>query len=332
MTSVTRQLLDRARVALNDLQHQRADSIARDVLGLGTQIPRATRVEALQLIAASNFPELQSGRNVAQARSALASLLRIDLDIVMPPDLAWRGLDSLFNEVSRETYSISVLVRRENPIFGVDGEAPLRVRANRLSSFTLIARSKDGIESILLDSVTVASDTILMLRVGRDGRLLLKAAPYDFVVRATDPTSRESITRVFDGVAVVPAVSYVAAPARVDSSTLLPERTRPKRTATIVGGILGAVGTIALGKGLRGKAPLANKAEYDSRYTIAAFGIVAASVAASFFDKGRILDKNVARNRQLLEEASGVARSVIAENARRVSEYRASISINPEAR
>src|SRR5688572_18084680 len=198
--SLTREILDRAKTALFDLQYAAADSIARDVLALG-MLTRPARIEALQIVAAANFPDGAELRREAQARSALTQLVRIDYALTLPRELASRGLDSLYRDVMANTFSISVLVRRENPIVGIDGSSNLRVRANKPASFVLHARTRDGIESVLLDSVVVSQDTTLQLRVGRLGRPILRAGEYDFVVTATEAVTKEAISRTFDGVA-----------------------------------------------------------------------------------------------------------------------------------
>ncbi len=328
-SAVIRDRLDRARTALNDLQYLRADTIARDVLGMGNQLPRAGRVEALQVLAAANFPELQDNRNIAQARSALAALLRIDLAAAVPPDLSWRGLDSLFLEVSRETYAISVLVRKDNPIDGINGVSPIRVRANRPSSFVLYARSKDGVTSILLDSVGVATDTVLSLRVGRNGVPIMQGGSYDFAVRSTELVSREAISRVFDGVAVVPELTYALVPP-VDSTNLLPVRSQHRREATIVGGALVSAATFAIGKALRARAPIADGGEVDRKYRLVSVAILGATIGAAIMDKGQVLDKNIAANTRTIEERTARSQGALRQNAIRAFDFRASIALNPE--
>jgi hypothetical protein len=329
--SATREMLDRGRAALNDLHYMRADSIARDVLSLG-MLSRSARVEALQLIAAAGYPESPNERRAASARSAISQLLALDLSLAIPRELSWPGLDSLYRDVVASTYAISVLVRRENPITGLAGTSVLRVRANRPSSFALRARTRDGIEAVLLDSVSGAGDTTLSLRVARDEKLILRGGEYDFIVTATDAATRETVTKTFDGVAIVPPLEFVAVPTGIDSTLLRPERSKPERTSGIVAGIVLGAATIALGKGLRATDPIRSGGETDSRYTIAGVAMVVGSIAAAWFDKGRVLDKNKEANERLMLATVARQRAVREDNARRAAEYRASITLNPEAR
>ncbi|MGQ0639367.1 MAG: hypothetical protein ACT4P6_01130 [Gemmatimonadaceae bacterium] len=329
--SATREMLDRGRAALNDLRYQRADSIARDVLSLG-MLPRPARVEALQLIAAANYPELAVEQRIAPARSAIAQLLSLDLALTIPRELSWTGLDSLYRDVVATTYATSVLVRRENPIAGINGTALLRVRANRPSSFALRARTRDGIEAVLLDSVSGAVDTTLTLRVARDDKLILRGGEYDFIVTAVDVGTKETVAKTFDGVALVPPLEALAVPARVDSTVLRAERTRPEKTTGIVAGVLLGVATIALGKGLRASDPIKSDGETDSRYTAAGIVMIVGSIAAAWYDKGRVLDKNREANRKMASDVLTRQRIAREENLRRAAEYRASITLNPEGR
>lgn len=325
-------LLDRSRSAINDLHYGLADTLARDVLNLGSRAPRAARAQALELVAAANFPEQETERHVAEARTALAQLLRLDLEARVPRELSWPGLDSLMREVSRTTYAISVVVRRENPIVGLNGTAPIRVRANRGSMLILSARSRDGIESMVLDSAYAATDTNLSLRVARDGKPLLRSGDYEFVVIARDLQTNETLTRTFDGVANVAPVDYVPVPASVDSSALRPEHGTPQRVQEVLGAVLIGASTFALGKNLRSEGDIRDAGESDRRYVTIGTVMTLATGLAAYFDHGRLLDKNRAANRKLIADFRSKQRAAVAENERRTAQYKASIILNPEAR
>jgi hypothetical protein len=329
--SVTREMLDAARAALSDLQYGRADSAARDVLLLA-MLPRAARVEALQIIAAANLPDDPVARRPAAARSALTQLLRMDLANQIPPELSSSALDSLYREVRSSIYAVSVVVRRDNPITGIDGVSLLRVRANRPSSFTLTARSKDGIESIALDAVESSTDTTLGLRVARNGQLLLRGSEYEFVITAVELASRETVTRTYEGTVAIPAIEYQAVPSGIDSLLLKPERAAPERVPGIVAGILVGGATVLLGQNLRAGEPVKSAFAPERRYMNAAFLIAVGAGVAAWFDRGRVLDRNVEANRRLVLEAESQRRAAISENAKRASDYRANITLNTEAR
>lgn len=329
--SAARQMLDRGRAALGGLQYLQADTIARDILSMAF-LPRSARAEALELLAAANFPDAAAHQRAAEARSAISQLLSLDLALTIPPELSWHGLDSLYRDVLERTYAMSVSARRENPIVGIDGTSPLRVRANEPSTFVLRARTRDGIELIVLDSIPVATDTTLMLRVSKAGTPILRDGEYEFVVTATQVVSRETVQRIIEGSAAVPAINYVTVPSGADSASLLPERSRPQRTAGIVTGAVLATATIALGAALRAGDPIRGSARSDARYVGVGVIMGLAAGTAAWFDKGRVLDKNVASNRQASREMASRAAAAREENARRGSAYRASIILNPEAR
>ena len=330
--SPVRDVIDRARAAMNDLQFTRADSLAREVLAMGSRLRRTDRLEALQIVAGANYPEAAEGRKEAAARSAIAEMLRIDLASTLPRELAWPGLDSIYRDVARTTFAVSVTARRDNQSAGIDASAPVRVRSSRQARWTLVARSRDGIESIVLDSVSRSSDTTLRFIVARDRRPILRGSDYEFIVTATDPQTQESIVRRYDGIAIVPSIEFVPVPAVIDSSRLLAERTKPQRIPVVIAGVVLGAATVALGKQLRADDPIKAGGETDKRFTSIGIAIVGASAAAAWFDRGRILDKNVAANIRARTDFERARRTAVAENERRAVAYRASITLNPEAR
>lgn len=328
--SVTRVMLDRGRAALDQSQYQRADTIARDVLSLAF-LARSARAEAFELLAAANFPRDTALQHKAVAINAISQFIQLDLSNAVPTELAWPGLDSLYKSVLAHTYAISVNARRDNPITGIDGTAPLRVRANEPSTFVLTAQSRDGIESIILDSASSTMDTVLNLRVGRRGALILHDAQYDFVVTARQLSTGEVSSRTFDGVVAMPTISYVPTLPMQDSVTTRPERSRPQRAlniATAVG--FGAV-TIAIGLKLRAAHPISTTSADDRCIGAGILMTVGASIAA-WFDRGRPLDRNIAANRGAKAALSGEQAAARQENARRAAAYRAFITLDQDAR
>ncbi|HUQ80434.1 MAG TPA: hypothetical protein VM076_04830 [Gemmatimonadaceae bacterium] len=330
--SPVRGVIDRARAAMNDLQYPRADSLAREVLALGPRLRRSDRIEALQIVVSANYPEAGGSRNEAAARSAIAEMLKVDLAATMPREMSWPALDSMYRDVSRSTFAVSVSARRDNPIVGIDGNAPIRVRSSRPAQWTLIARTRDGIESVLIDSVSRASDTTLRFIVARGRKPILRGTEYEFVVTATDPQTQESIVRRFDGIALVPSIEFAAIPVTIDSTKLLPERSKSQRIPVAIGGVVLGAATVALGKQLRADAPFKGNGETDTRATKIGIAIAGGSLAAAWFDKGRLLDRNVAANIRTRQDFERTRRAAMAENERRAAEYRASFTLNPEPR
>jgi hypothetical protein len=330
--SPVRDVIDRARAAMNDLQFARADSLAREVLAMGTRLRRTDRLEALQIVAGANYPEAMGERREAAARSAIAEMLRIDMSSTLARELSWAGLDSVYTDVARTTFAVSVTARRDNPIVGLEGNASIRVRSSRPARWTLVARSRDGIESILMDTVSRARDTTLKLLVARGRRPLIRGSDYEFIVTATDPETQESIVRRYDGIAIVPPIEFVTVPATIDSSRLLPERSKPQRVPVVIAGVVMGAATVALGKQLRADDPIKSAGGMDKRFTTIGIAILGGSAAAAWFDRGRVLDRNVASNIRARKEFERSRRAAVAENERRAADYRASITLNPEAR
>ena len=328
--SVTRVMLDRGRSAVDQGQYQRADTIARDVLSLAL-LPRSARAEALELLASANYPPDTALQQRAIARTAISQFIQLDLANTFPAELSWPGLDSLYRNVLAHTYAMSVAARRENPITGIDGTAPLRVRTNEPSTFLLTAQSRDGIESIVLDSATYTTDATLNLRVARGGALILKDAQYDFVITARQVATGEKVTRTLDGTVAVPSIAYVSVPVVVDSITNRPERSRPQRALNIGTAVGMGLATIAMGLELRAAKPIASTST-DNRVIAVGVLMMAGISTAAWFDRGRPLDKNVDANRLALAALSGKQAAAREENARRAAAYRAFITLNLDAR
>lgn len=328
--SPVEELLDRARNALNDLQYARADSMAREVVALGNRARRNHRVSALQIIAIARFPESEQERDSTMARVALSQLVKLDLDARIPREFAWSGLDELYEEVRRATYSISAVVKRDNPILGIDGVSTIRVRSNRPTRFVLQARVPASGETVVIDSVAAAVDTVLKLRVARDGRPILQSGEYQILVLGTDLRSSETVARRFEAVALVPTLDVAAVPRTVDLTKVQPERAAPQRVRGIVAGVLAGASAIAIGKTLRGSEPIKSSGATDGRATTLGVFIAVAVGAAAWFDRGEMLSDNIAANRRLMREFEENAARLVAENEQRKRDYRANISINPE--
>ena len=68
-------LIKRAQDAFNDLQYTRADSLARQVLAIGSRITFTQRTHALMVIAAAAYPEEASSQRRAVALSTLKQIV-----------------------------------------------------------------------------------------------------------------------------------------------------------------------------------------------------------------------------------------------------------------
>lgn len=117
-------MMIRGRNALNDLRYQEADSIARRVLALGTLLTKQQQVEALQLRAASAFPDEQGAQHQDSAISVIKQLVELGATQGMPRELSWPGLDSLFSFVARAALPARVLLgsRIAGSILYIDGQ------------------------------------------------------------------------------------------------------------------------------------------------------------------------------------------------------------------
>jgi len=117
-------MMIRGRNALNDLRYREADSLARRVLALGTLLSRQQQVDALQLIAASQYPDEASEQHTDSAITVIRQLVALGATQGIPRDMSHPGLDSLFSFVARAAQPAKVVLgsRVAGSVLYMDGQ------------------------------------------------------------------------------------------------------------------------------------------------------------------------------------------------------------------
>jgi hypothetical protein len=305
-------LLQTARTAFDDLEYGRAISICRLALSQAS-ITRAQRVDALQLLAASQFPNDPDAARPDSAARTLRQLVKVDLDATFPRGLGWRGLDSLLVAVRGRTLAIVVSPGAEQQVRGGDGAWVLPYRATMAADVSLTAE-RNGV-SVPLATLRGA-DGVLSVPALRDRAPVLANGEWALVVRARVPADSEEVR--LTGTFSTDSLTFADMPA-FDSTALKPERAAPIGTrAWLLGGLLGGA-TAVFASGLRAEDPVRSAYSPDPR----AFGVAAVLAvgagAAMFLDSGRALPENATANAALRAAFERQAAEVAADNERRLA-------------
>ena len=322
-------LLRAAKSRLADLRYSEADSIGRLVL-VQPSLLRAQRIQALQILAAANYPE-----EVAQQRSdstvaALERLTRIAPESRLPRQISWPGLDSLAREVGRRTFGASTTVIEQQTLTGLNEWALLDVTASRPGDVLLTARPASGGTPIPLDSVSAITRTTLRFRLFAGDQPLLPKGEYELTVMVRDRATSDSILVRHRMVVDITTPELLPVPDAIDPSQLKPERTKPSRTKAILAGALTALGTVVFASAFRDP-DIKSQVPADSRAV--GWGILlGAGVAAGgwLLDKGVPIPANVEANTKARADFAQQRNMTLGENERRRIAVRSNVTINPE--
>jgi len=324
-------LLDGGRQAFNNLNYRVADSIARVVLDL-PELRRVQRLQALQLAAASRYPEPGADQYPDSAMSALRRYVRIAPTAPIARDLTWSGLDSLLAEARRTTFGASVSVPGTTVIEGVNGRVSLPVAATRPAHFALrVWRQGDQGPGELVDSIGPVELGTVRLAPAISDFPRFPSGNYRLHLTATDPRTGEQLILVLRGEFDLPPVQLVTVPERIEPSKLLLERTLPSRTWSLVSGVVVGGVVIASARVLRPASLTDGSVEPQSRAVPLGIGLGVLTTALSWYlDRGKVIAPNVEANLALVRDF-GIRRSgLMAENDRLRVAYRGQVRLAQE--
>lgn len=108
------ELLTKAKNALNDLSYAKADTLARQVLALGTLLTPDQNLAAIQVRAAAFYPEEAGAQKTDSAVVAIRLMIAAGGKSI-PRDISWGGLDSLVLLVARASEPGKVLLGSRTP-------------------------------------------------------------------------------------------------------------------------------------------------------------------------------------------------------------------------
>lgn len=315
-------LLQAARTAFDDLEYGRAINICRLALSQAA-ITRGQRIDALQLLAASQFPNDPDAARPDSAARTLRQLVKADLDATLPRGLGWRGLDSLLAVTKSRTLALAVSPGGEQQVRGGDGAWVLPFRTTMPADITLLAERNGTVVPLAVGRGPAGELTVPALK---DRAPLLANGEWTLVVQARVPADSEVVrltaTFASDSLAFLPSPAF-------DSTGLKPEKAPPiGARAWLLGGVLGGA-TAAFAAGVRAEEPVRTAYGSDGR----AFGVAAVLAVgagmAMFLDKGRALPENAKANAALREAFDRQAAETAAENDRRLAAAVTTVRITP---
>lgn len=108
-------MLIRGRNSLNDLNYRQADSTARRILALGTLLSRQQQIDALQLLAASLFPDEEGQQQQDTTIQIIKTLVALGANNGIPREMSHPKLDSLFIFVARAAQPAKLLLGSRIP-------------------------------------------------------------------------------------------------------------------------------------------------------------------------------------------------------------------------
>ncbi len=328
--SAINDLLARASVALNDLRYRDALTIGREVLALGTRVNRDEERQALRIIAAAQFPEEREARDAAGARQTLAQLIRHDPTARIPREISWRGLDSLADVVRRSTFGARAVVPKEVALTGNDTAVlTVSLRANRPAIAELrLAPIAAGALPIVLAQSSLALDEDVQLRL-----------PPEWVTPGThelrilwrtnegDTTSSRFLLQLEGS-----SLGLMPTPTPPSADARRAEREPPRRRVALAAAAAAAGLTVLGAQRTQGDAPIDGIAGGRRAATGVALGLLLAGATAAVLDKGRVLEENIAYNRELIATYEQRRAAVAASNAERRRTWTATLVIDGEVR
>lgn len=95
---IFKDLLAKGREAVNNFEYKAGETTAYQLLAM--ELTRQQRIDALELLVASVFPDDAAAQRPDSARSVIAKLVELGVQKMTTPELTWRGLDSLYTVVA----------------------------------------------------------------------------------------------------------------------------------------------------------------------------------------------------------------------------------------
>lgn len=320
-TSPIDDLIKRAQDAFNDLDYTRADQLARQVLQLGTTLSASQRSGALMVIAAAAYPEETAAQRRSVALATLRDLVKTNMNVRMPQELTWAGLDSLVEEARRTTFAMEVSGDSVQRVVGPNGIAGVRVRGSRPARYYLMIAPAAGGVAAAIDSTPYIMVGELRFPTMRGERPVFSTGEYSVVVSGVDSASRDSVsTRYVARVESAP-LEFLTVPTRLDSTRFLPERTRKFGARGILPAILVGGAAFALSSSLRGEGGIQTSVGPDAKGGAVGGALALTTILAGFADRGRPLPANVAANAAYREAFQKSVADAQAENRRRINEH-----------
>jgi len=329
-SSVVDDLLKRAQDAYNDLNFGRADTLANQVLANSGRISAAQRTRAMVIVAAAAYPDDPPAQRRSVALAMLRSLVRMNLDVEVPTEFRWAGLDSLVEEAKRTSFGIAVTADSLQTLVGPQGAGRFAVRSNRSGRYAL--RISQGSATVAVDTATVGVTGELRFNGMQNEKPVFTTGDYQVTITGIDASGRDTVSVTRSMRVEAPALEFLTAQTKLDSTKLLPVRSPKFGAKAIFPAIIVGGGAFALASVLRGEGKIATDVPGDSKGIAVGGAIAVSTILAGFVDRGRPLPANVAANKAYGEAFNKTIADTQAENRRRIVEHRTTVRIEQEIR
>ena len=329
---VTAAILQTARGHLDAERYGEALALVTEYLR-SSRVAKRDRLELLQVGAVAAYPSANAtGARPDSSRAMLAALVRLEPEAALFEEYRWPGLDAMLNDVKSKTFGAAVRWRSRYEMTGDFAPATIAVVATRPFKAELHIQRRGVGEMRLVDTVSGDREATLRLFAhdGRDANV--SEGEWQLQVIVVDRASGES--RMLPSVGAIAEgqpPSLMPRTSALDVTLLLPEWQPPARVTGIGMGLVLAVSSVAIASSARANGALREQSGLDRR--AASIGIVGGlgAAVAGWFDKGRPLVDNIARNRALRDEYAYRSRFIDAFNKTNIANYRVKLALDPES-
>lgn len=130
--SPVKDILVKAKNALNDLKYKDADSLATRALSYGPLLSKDEQLAATQILVSALFPEDVGDQKLDSVQVAIKQMLALGAT-VMPRDITWAGLDTLIARAVKMNEPAKMVFGSRTPaaFIYVDGQPQGAVRSLR---------------------------------------------------------------------------------------------------------------------------------------------------------------------------------------------------------
>lgn len=313
-------------------QYAQALQLANDYLRT-TRVPRRARLELLQAAAAAAYPSASFTANRPDSAFALLrSVVRLEPEATLYEEYRWSGLDSLLTQARAQTFGAAVRWQSRYELVGDFAPATFDVVATRPVKATLLLQRQGVGAPLAIDSAAGARALTLKLFAHDGTTARISEGSWFLQVVVVDSATGDSIvTPRVAAFAEGTSPTLMPSDVALDTTRLLPEWQPPARVTGIGMGIVMAAGAVAIASAAR--APnMRQFSSVDGRAI--SVGVVGGlgAVIAGWFDRGRPLRENIARNKAVRDEHEYRNRFIKAFNRTNVANFRVKLSVAEEGR
>ena len=320
-------MIERAKNSLNNLQYTQARTASREILAL--RLKRSQEIAALQVAAASYFPDEPSVRMPDSAAFYLRRLVRLMPVGPLPADLVSPGLDSQLVVMRKTVFGATVRAPASLTLKGIERRPSIEVMSSRPARWQMYLLSGEGAPPILIDTLGATTSGRLSLQAHNGVMPVIQPGADQIRILSIAASDPDTIVLRLDANAggVIPVL--VDMPPALSSAKLLPEKAPRALGAGIAAAVIGGGASWALANLVLPPKDLGDQPK-DSRGLSVGIGVAAVALAAGILDRGRPIPKNVKANAAVRSDHLKTIGDATETNRKRVSEYAVELTIDPE--